>query len=450
MAGLLAARALSDFYRTVTVVERDDLPCSVANRRGVPQGRHVHALFGRGGQIIDGLLPGLLGEWAAGGGTALDDGDFSRFYVSIGGHLLVRSGVARQPEAVTYLSSRPFLEYHVRRRVLDLPNVVTLAGHEVVDLTANAAGTRVTGTMTSRRTDGETLCLEADLVVDATGRGSRTPALLERMGYRRPPEDHVVMRTCYASQQLRMAPSAVEPMVVIGAEPGRYTGMFLSRYEDDRWMFTAWGMLGHEPPEDFAGMVSFVAPFAPRHILAALTSAEPVDPTRRHRMPSSQWRRYDKLQRFPEGMLVTGDAISSFNPVYGQGMTVAALDAVAMHRALSGGTRGLARRYFRTAAKSIGVAWRMAAENDLGFAGVTGRRTVRTRVTHRCADWILAACESDPVVAEKFFRVNNFYDPPRRLAAPAFVAGVVAAAVRRGPKAGDVQAPTVLATGARR
>lgn len=434
MAGLLAAAVLSEHYRTVTVVERDALPAGAANRRGVPQGRHVHGLLGRGGHVIDELLPGFLKQWAADGGEALDDGNFARFYVSIGGHLVVRSGITQQPEAVMYLSSRPFLEYQVRRRVLALPNVTLLAGHDVVDLTADPAGTRVTGVTVANREAGETRCLTTDLVVDATGRGSRTPAFLERVGYGRPPEDHVTMRTCYASQQLRMASEAVEPMVVIGAEIGRNTGMFLSHYEGDHWMFTAWGMLGQEPPDDLPGMIASIEAFAPAHIVAALRRGQPVGEVTRHRMPSSQWRRYDKLSRFPDGLLVTGDAISSFNPVYGQGMTVAALDALALRQTLRGGTRDLARRYFRTAAKSIAVAWRMAAENDLSFPGVTGKRSLRTRLANRCTDWVLTACESDQLVAERFFRVTNLYDPPSRLARPSFVLGVMKANLHRSPE----------------
>lgn len=434
LAGLLAATVLSEHYRSVTVVERDVLPAGPANRRGVPQGRHVHGLLGRGGHVIDELLPGFLTEWAADGGEPLDDGNFSRFYVSIGGHLVVRSGIAQQPEAVMYLSSRPFLEYQVRQRVLALPNVTMLAGHDVVDLTANPTGTRVTGVTVAHRESGATRWLTADLVVDATGRGSRTPAFLERIGYQRAPEDHVTMRTCYASQQLCMPSAEAEPMVVIGAEPGRTTGMFLSHYEGDRWMFTAWGMLGLEPPDDLPGMIAFIKAFAPAHITAALCCAQPVGEVSRHRMPSSQWRRYDRLHHFPDGLLVTGDAVASFNPVYGQGMTVAALDALALRQTLRGGGPDLARRYFHASAKSIAVAWRIAAENDLSFPAVTGKRSLRTRLTNRCADWVLAACESDQLVAERFFRVSNFYDPPSQLARPSFVFRVTRANLHRSPE----------------
>ncbi|NTY61174.1 2-polyprenyl-6-methoxyphenol hydroxylase-like oxidoreductase [Mycolicibacterium sphagni] len=431
MSGLLAARVLSDFYRTVTVVERDVLPEEPVNRRGIPQGRHVHALLGRGGQIIDEFFPGFLRELVDDGAVTLDDGDFSKIYISFGGHVLVRSGFAQRTEAPMYLSSRPFLEYHVRRRLRAISNVTILDGHDVVDLIPTSDRTRVAGVQVASRAGDSERRLTGDLIVDVMGRGSRTPAFLEGIGYERPAEDHVVMRTTYASQLMRIPPADVERMVVIGAAPGRPRGMFLSSYENDQWMFTVWGMLGNEPPAELAGMLDFASDYAPPHVLAAARAGEPLGEVVRHRMPSSQWRRYDKLRRFPDGLLVCGDAICSFNPVYGQGMTVGALDALALRDCLRSGGQDLARRYFRKAAKSIAVAWQMAAGNDLAFPEVEGRRSMSTRVANRCTDWVLGICSYDTVVAEKFFRVNNFLDSPVRLLHPAFIFRLATASRRR-------------------
>jgi 2-polyprenyl-6-methoxyphenol hydroxylase-like FAD-dependent oxidoreductase len=193
MGGLLAGRVLSDHYRTVTMVERDVLPEDSVNRRGTPQARHVHGLLGRGGQIIDELFPGFLGELVQDGAVALDDGDFSRIYISFGGHLLARSGVAQRRDAAMYLSSRPFLECHVRRRLRAMPNINVLEGHDVVELMSTPDRSRVTGAVVASRGEETERQLSADLVVDATGRGSRTPKFLENLGYQRPTEDHVVM-----------------------------------------------------------------------------------------------------------------------------------------------------------------------------------------------------------------------------------------------------------------
>jgi 2-polyprenyl-6-methoxyphenol hydroxylase-like FAD-dependent oxidoreductase len=154
-------------------------------------------------------------------------------------------------------------------------------------------------------------------------------------------------------------------------------------------------------------------------------------------MPSSQWRRYDKMPRLPDGLLVCGDAICSFNPVYGQGMTVAALDAAVLRDCLRCGGTDLPRRYFRASAKPIGVAWQMVASADLAFPGVAGRRSRSMRVTTRLVDWALTACESDPVVAARFFKVNGLIDRPIRLLHPAFVYRVAVANLRR--RRGDGQ-----------
>ena len=194
--------------------------------------------------------------------------------------------------------------------------------------------------------------------------------------------------------------------------------MFLFGYENDTWMFTVFGMVGHEPPRDLAGMLSFAQEYAPAHLLAAVRAAEPIGEVAQHRMPSSQWRRYDKMRRFPDGLLVCGDAICSFNPIYGQGMTVAALDAVALRDCLRRGVTDLPRRYFRATAKSIGVAWQIGAGSDLAFPEVEGRRTPSMRVTNRLVDWVLTACESDAVVGGQFFRVTGLRRPARPPARP--------------------------------
>jgi 2-polyprenyl-6-methoxyphenol hydroxylase-like FAD-dependent oxidoreductase len=423
MGGLLAARVLADFYRTVTVVERDVLPDGPVNRRGVPQDRHPHALLARGGQILDELFPGILNELVADGAPVWDDGELSKLYFSFGGHLLVRSGKIRNHKAMTaYMPSRPFLECHVRRRLRAIANVKLLGGHDAAELTSTADQSRVTGVQVVNREDGAEQELTADLVMDAMGRGAHTPALLERLGYGRPVEDHVVVHTTYVSQLLRIPPGTLNEVgAIISPAPGRPTGMFLSSYENDTWMFTVFGMAGQEPPRNLAGMLSFAEEYAPAHLLAAVRAAEPLGEVARHRMPSSQWRRYDKMRRFPDGLLVCGDAICSFNPIYGQGMTVSALDAATLRDCLRRGNNDLPRRYFRATAKPIGVAWQLAAGADLAFPEVEGRRSRSMRVTNRFVEWALTACESDTVVATRFFRVNGLVDPPVRLLHPEFI-----------------------------
>ena len=440
MGGLLAARVLADFYGSVTVVERDVLSEDPATRRGVPQGRHVHVLLAGGAQILDELFPGILHELVADGAPVWDDGELSKLHLSFGGHEMLRAGkIAHEPGALAvYMPSRPFLECHVRRRLQAMSNVTILDDHDAVELRSAVDRNRVTGVRVVDREDGAERELMADVIMDAMGRGAHTPALLESLGYGRPIEDHIVMHTTYVSQLLRIPPGTLTEMLVdIGPAPGRPTGMFLTGYENDTWMFTVFGMAGHEPPRDLAGMLSFAQEYCPAHLLAAVRAGEPLGGVAHHRMPSSQWRRYDKMSRLPDGLLVCGDAICSFNPIYGQGMTVAALDAAALRDCLRRGNADLPRRYFRASARPIGVAWQIVAGSDLAIPGVAGRRSKSMGVITRLVDCALAACESDPVVAVSFFKVNGLIDHPIRLLTPGFIYRVAAINLRR--RRGDVQ-----------
>lgn len=420
MAGLLAARVLADFYETVTVVERDVLPDEPRQRRGVPQARHAHALLARGSQILDELFPGLLDELVSAGVPVLDDGDLSKVFLSPG-HVFTRSGRVKDPRSLaTYFPSRPLLDFHVRGRLRALPNVALLDGHDVVDITSTPD--RVTGARLVNRDSSKELTVSADLVIDALGRAARTPAWLDSLGYGRPIEDHVTVRLVYASRLLRIRPGTLKEMaVLIGATPGRPTGMALFGHENDIWQFTIGGMTGYEPPLDLEGMIGFARDCAPEFVIAALRVAEPVDEPAQYKVPSSRWRRYDKMSRFPAGLLVIGDAICSFNPVYGQGMTVAALDALVLQDCLRRGQRDLARRFFRASAKPIGQAWQIAVGADLTMPEVEGNRTLTMRITNRYVDRLLTAAESDIRVAERFLRVSWLIDPSVRLLHPSLL-----------------------------
>jgi 2-polyprenyl-6-methoxyphenol hydroxylase-like FAD-dependent oxidoreductase len=204
VGGLLAARVLADFYRSVTMIERDVLPTDPTNRRGVPQGRMFHVLQARGAEIMEELLPGFRKELAVAGVATWDGVDFSKIWVSVGGHRLVRVGESPgSPMSITF-PSRPLLEWNLRRRVRALPNVTVLEEHDIAGLTVTPDRGRVTGAHAIDRRTGDQMTLSADLVVDTTGRGSRTPAFLQELGYGRPPEDELMIHLAYACQMLRI------------------------------------------------------------------------------------------------------------------------------------------------------------------------------------------------------------------------------------------------------
>lgn len=427
MGGLLAARVLADFYDRVTVVEKDILPLEPINRRGVPQGRLIHALAACGTQILDELFPGFVDELTANGAGIWDDGDFSKLSISVGGHTTPRSGIAPNPPVVLF-PSRPLLEWNVRRRVKAFPNITFLECHDVVGLITTPAQDRVVGARVEDRVQERGKALHADLVVDATGRGSRMPVFLEELGYGRPREDEVTVHLAYACQLLRLEPGAIgQHMIALFPEPGRPKMFGLIRNENDSWMFGVGAMAGLQPPGATDEMIEYAADFVPADVLDALRAAEPLGEVVHHRVPSNRWRRYDKMRRTPDGLLVIGDAVCSFNPIYGQGMTVAAIEATVLRDCLLCGDHGLARRFFRASAKTVRVAWQTAAGSDLALPEVQGRRPMSMRISNAFLERVLTAVEVDPVVAGQFIRVTAMIDPPTRLLRPSMLRRVVRA-----------------------
>ena len=439
MAGLVAARAPAEFFETVTVVERDALSDAAVHRRGVPQGRHIHGLLLRGARALEELFPGILDELVVAGAPSIDYRDLSKLHFDMGGHLALQSGSAEGLRA--YTPSRPFLESHVRRRVRAIPNIAFLDYHDVVDVTSNTSRDRITGArIVSRHSHAESE-LSADLVVDATGRGARTPAMLERLGYGRPAEDDVVIHLMYASQLLRMPPESLhESACLVAPVPGRPTGMAILRYEHDTVMFAVFGMAGNDPPVGCSAMCTFAEQFAPAHLLAAIRAAEPLGEAAQHRFPSSRWRRYDKARLLPEGLLVVGDAVCSFNPIYGQGMTVAALEALALRNSLSRGTKDLARRFFRASAKPIGQAWQLAVGGDLSLPEIQGTAPLSTRLLSGYMDRLLTAAEYDTAALEQFLKVAWLVDAPIRLLRPSMMWRAASAKRRRQKRPTPVNA----------
>lgn len=403
LAGLCAARVLSDVTERVTVYERDELPDGPANRAAVPQGRHVHLLMARGAEEFESHFPGLLDDMVADGVPILENRP-DGIHFGAAGHVL---GTAHrlQTEFTAYVPSRPQLEWQIRRRVLAIDNVdVVRAG--VDEPVYDAGRQRVTGV---RFDSGETVA--ADLVVDATGRGTRLPVWLQMWGYGRPREDGVNVGIGYSSQRVQIPEGLLaEKVVVAGASNEQPLGLGMLFYEDGVWNVTTFGVGRVEPPQNFARMCDLADEILPAHVASALRQGTPLGEIAFHKYPTSRWRRFDKMNRFPAGILPFGDAVVSFNPTFGQGMTMTSLQAGHLKRALATPGADVVRETIRATAKSTFPVWMMNAIGDLTLHRATGPTPWWYKPVGGLFDQFLGAAETDPVLAEWFLRRFSLLD----------------------------------------
>lgn len=433
MAGLMTTRVLSEHFERVTLIERDALPDANASRKGVPQGRHVHGLLAFGLTNMRHYFPDLREALAADGAVVGDMAERFRWHQYGTYKLQYNSGF----EGV--FMSRPLLEQHVRRRVLALPNVKVLASTDVEGIIFNSDRTRVTGVQLRGDVSGKPgESIDAALVVDCTGRGSRSPAWLEQAGYVRPQESSVHIDIGYATRIFRRKPSDLPnaDAVMISASPPLTRRMgVLFPIEGDRWICSLGGWHGDHAPTDEAGFMRYAKELGASDIYDIVSRAEPLGPVESYRFPASLRRHYERLTRFPDGYLVLGDAISSFNPTYGQGMTSATLQARALDRLLtslgSQALDGVWRSFFKAAEKVVSIPWDVVAGEDFRFTETTGARPPMAGLINRYVAQVQKASGEDPVVYNAFLHVMNLQKAPPSVFAPRVVGHVIARGVAR-------------------
>jgi 2-polyprenyl-6-methoxyphenol hydroxylase-like FAD-dependent oxidoreductase len=448
MAGLLCARVLSGFFDRVTLFERDHFPEGPTFRTGVPQSRHLHVLLARGLRVLEQFFPGLETELLAAGAE------------TIGWHtdmlrLTPVGWAGRFPNPLTLVSaSRELFEWSVRRRVAALPNVRLADAYDTTGLLADIGKTAVTGVVVRRRAPASGTVTpsnvnaperephEADLIIDASGRDSHAPEWLTELGYAPPPVTRVDARLGYASRYyVRPAPATptfppATPRerawngILVTARPDNPRGGGLLPIEGGRWLVTLAGYGGTHPPTDDAGFLDFARAMRSPVLYDAIAAAEPLSPVRGYQRTENRWRHFDRLDRWPERFLVAGDAECAFNPVYGQGMTAAALAATALEGCLREQRRrtatveltdfaGVGRRFQHALAKSSAAIWLLSTGEDLRFRTTVGASpTVGTRIMHRYLDRVIAVSTENEHVDVALARVLHLLRPPETLFAP--------------------------------
>jgi 2-polyprenyl-6-methoxyphenol hydroxylase-like FAD-dependent oxidoreductase len=423
VAGLFAARVLSDAYEEVFVVDRDVLVGTNEPRRSRPQGRHINAMHCRGRLVMEELFPGITAKMIADGCPSGDMARDVRWYFD------GRRALPHFVDLLAVPATAPVMERYIREHTQALPNVTFVEQRDILGLETSADRSKVTGVRVQQLEEGSSEeTIRADLVVDATGRGSRTPVWLEQLGYPRVEEERTKIDLGYATQHytLREDPWHGDLAIIPVASPRVPRGAIFTKTDSGKVELTTYGLLGDHPPIDQAGFYAFVKSLAVPDIYDALQYADPIDEPVAFRIPTTIRRHYEKMTSFPSGLLVTGDAVTCFNPVYAQGQTVAALSALILRRHLHSGVAPDPLRYFADLAHDvIDAPWEMTHTVDLGFPGVPGRRTLKVRMGQKFLGRVQAAATRDGTVTAAYMRAAGMVDPPSALMRPRFILKVL-------------------------
>ncbi|TDD33892.1 FAD-binding monooxygenase [Actinomadura sp. KC06] len=432
IAGLFAARVLSEAYDEVQIVDRDRLVGVAGTRRGRPQGKHINAMHCRGRLVMEELYPGITDELIADGCPSGDMAGSVRWYF--------RGKRAKQPHVglLAVPATAPLMEQHIRERTQQLPNVTFVERRDVLGLVTAPGGGKVTGVRVHRLDDPQDGAsaeevIDADLVVDATGRGSRTPVWLEELGYGRVEEERKKIGLGYVTQHYRMKkdPYHGDLAIIPVAWPALPRGAIFTKTDGGRTELTTYGILGDHPPTDQAGLYGWLKTLPCPDIYEAVQNAEPLDEPVAFRFPTTVRQRYERMSRFPEGLLVVGDAVACFNPVYAQGMTVAAMTALTLREHLHSGAAPVPQDYFRDLARDvIDPPWEMTNTVDLSFPGVQGERPLKVRLGQAYLARVQVAATKDAKVAAAYMRCAGMVDRPDALMKPKVVLRVLRKAWR--------------------
>ena len=419
ISGLLTARVLADHFARVIVIERDLLPTDHSFRKGAPQARHLHVLLARGEQIMTKLLPGLGDRLDQAGAPTFDLGEEA--FAAIGGKV-----VAMQTSGVLSRSiSRVRLEAEVRSMVKQIANIEFREQTEVLRLLGNYDQSKVVGVAVRQRGSGHGVQeISADFVVDATGRRSKAPIWLEKMGYAQPEETIINATVGYATRvfQPRDGFNPDWRVVAIPPEyPYKTRGGGIQRQEDGTVIMTLLGTAGDLPPTDEASFIEFAGDVHPIFV-ETLNQCDPITSIVGYRKLENQWRRFDKLERMPDRFAVIGDAFCAFNPIYGQGMSAAAMEAVQLGDFLTkaqGDLDGVAQRFIRSMPSVVSSAWMLATGEDLRWPTTTGEPD---SFMVRMAPWLSAKIQLSlpysPEVFQAFVEVQNLLKGSERFFRP--------------------------------
>ena len=428
MAGLTAAGALADHFEQVVVLERDTLASEPTYRAGTPQSRHVHALLLSGQRALSELFPGFEEDLARAGAVPLRAGLDVR---------IERPGYDPFPQRdlgwFSYAVSRPTIERVVRQRVESRANTTLLQRCRVKEVLASPNGEAVTG-VRYENGNGASETIAAELVVDASGRGALTLALLQSIGRPLPEETTIGIDLGYATCVFAIPDDAStdwKGVMTFGQAPQNSRGGLMLPLEGNRWMATIGGRHGDVPSGDAEGFLTYAKALRTPTIYNAISHAKRLDGVARYGFPESVRRHFERLDYFPRGLLPIGDAICRFNPVYGQGMSVAAQEACLLRGLLerlgadSNPIAGLAPTFFTEVQPLIETPWSVATL-DFVFPDTRGQRLADFEITLNFGIALTRLAAEDPAVHKLTAEVQNLLKPRSVYRDPALVQRVFA------------------------
>jgi len=422
VAGLAAARVLADHFEQVIVFERDELPASASHRPGIPQGRHVHALLAGGERALSGLLPGFADDLLAAGAVPYRAGLDLR---------TERPGFDPFPQRDlgwrSFAASRPLIERVVRARVEQIANVEIRRRCRVDRLLAGADGASVTG-VRSVDEHGQTDDASADFVVDASGRGALTLSTLEALGSPSPDESAIGVDFGYATATFDIpddAPDTFTGLAVLPRVPDTTRLALMLPLEGGQWIVSVGGREADKPPADWDGYVDFVRGLRTPTLYHAIRHARRVGDVVRFGFAESVRRHFDGLRRFPRGLLPIGDAICRFNPIYGQGMSVAAQEAALLGRVLGrlaiepDPLGSVAHTFFAELNPILDGPWTMSAVPDLAYPQTRGERPPDLEMRLRFGAALVQLAAEDAAVHALMLEVQHLLKPRSAFGDPA-------------------------------
>jgi 2-polyprenyl-6-methoxyphenol hydroxylase-like FAD-dependent oxidoreductase len=423
IGGLLTARVLSDLVDEVVVIERERLSDAASPRGHVPQGKHLHLLLAAGLDLLVAWFPGIDDELEQRGAVWVDG---TRAWVYQAGGYRAQGNWGRPVLSMT----RPLLEQVVRRRIASMDNV-TLEDGVVVDRVEVSEG-RVSGVVV----DG--LVRRCDLVVDCSGRSSRIANRLDSSGFLVPPVTRVSIDCAYTSGFLpRSADDFEGTLLVCGTSPPTsFRAAAVVPVEGSQWMMTLAGVHGDVPGTTEDEVLTFARSLLSPAVAQLIEKVGPMTSVASYRYPASQRRRYEKVRRLPPGFVTLGDAACSFNPIYGQGMSCAALQADALGdtvREVGLRSEDLPRRFHRRAARIIDAPWAIAVGADFLHPNTQGPKARGTDLINRYVLRVIRASHASVPLARSFNQVLNLVEPTSSLARPSVVARVLASSMP-GPR----------------